>query len=165
MEKLIEIIFSNIFIVIIVITGISKLFKKVNDNDNTPDSDGKTNNPRKESGKKFNIFDFDFEKWIEEQAGQQKNNQKGLSTKHQPSSQIKVKPNNSPELGSFKLQSSNSYEGSQFNTASHFINNSSAPIEDETRRSFDIDTTDMQKAIVMAEILGPPRAKRKSIRY
>lgn len=166
MEKLTSLIFSNIFVIIFVVAGIVNFVKKTTKSEFKPEEQGQKqfNEPKKKSnwGK---AFDFDLEKWIEVQSGQQQGKQKRSQSRPQLSDRSEMNQNSKKDEGFVRLQEASLFSDS--NLSQEFVGSNliSGSFEDDNGKQIEVDMSDLQSAVIMAEILGPPRSKRRSIRY
>lgn len=164
MEKLISLIFSNFFVIIIVVAGIANFIKKITGSDFKPDVEGKNQRPFKEPSKKFKIFDFDLEKWLEEQSGQQ-GKQRNIQSLPKSSGRAEIRNSKNSDMGTGEMQKPSPYLENYLKTNDAFSGINSSSLEKEDEKNFEVDMSDLQRSVVMAEVLGPPRSKRKTIRY
>ncbi|MDF2536239.1 MAG: hypothetical protein K0R18_2401 [Bacillales bacterium] len=166
MEKLISLIFSNIFVIIFVVAGIVNFVKKSTASEFKPEEQGQKqfNKPKRKSNW-GNVFDFDLEKWIEVQSGQQKTKQKKAQSRPQLSDRSEMNLNRKKDKGFVGSQDATLFSDSNLSqefTDSKLITGS---FEEDNEKQIEVDMSDLQNAVIMAEILGPPRSKRRSIRY
>jgi hypothetical protein len=165
MEKLISLIFSNIFVIIFVVAGIVNFVKKTTASEFKPEEQGQKqlNRPKKKSNW-GNVFDFDLEKWIEVQSGQQ-TKQKKAQSRPQLSKRSEMNTNSKKDEGFVGQQETSLF--TDIDLSQEFMDSKliTGSFEEDNEKQIEIDMTDLQNAVIMAEILGTPRSKRRSIRY